>query len=154
MVFFWMLAFPGVTKRHGNHLTKPSARGVVVILEEATDENSSKKIAYPVPLRVSNSSNKNHQDIIHYHALSRKSCEIIQNILNCLKWMRCELSSHCRSITSWVFFTDGSRKPIEVPISALEAAAKIPDPIDCSTTSCPHSGPTQVLDDRQVRVLS
>ena len=41
----------------------------------------------------------------------------------------------------------------EVSISALETAAKIPDPIDCSTTSCPHSGPTQVLDDRQVGQL-
>ena len=40
----------------------------------------------------------------------------------------------------------------EVPISALETAAKIPDPIDCkaSGVSCPHSGPTQVLDDRYV----
>ena len=48
---------------------------------------------YPVPLRFSNSSNKNHQDIIYDHALSRKSCNIIQNILNCLQWIRFELSS-------------------------------------------------------------
>ena len=68
--------------------------------------------------------------------------------LELFQWMRCELSSsHKRSI-----YPHGcSTTPIEVPISALEAAAKIPDPIDCSTTSCPHSGPTQVLDDRQVR---
>lgn len=41
----------------------------------------------------------------------------------------------------------------KVSISKLEEAAKIPDPIDCSSTSCPHSGPTQVLDDRQVEGL-
>ncbi|CAE7263995.1 unnamed protein product [Symbiodinium natans] len=35
-----------------------------------------------------------------------------------------------------------------VPISTLEAAAKMPDPVDCSVSSCPHSGSTQVLDDR------
>lgn len=43
-----------------------------------------------------------------------------------------------------------------VPISALEAAAKVPDPIDCkaSGVSCPHSGPTQVLDDRQAVIAA
>ncbi|CAJ1386166.1 unnamed protein product [Effrenium voratum] len=41
-----------------------------------------------------------------------------------------------------------------VPLSALEAAAKVPDPVDCSTTSCPHSGPTQVLDDRYAIIAS
>ncbi|CAE7662890.1 unnamed protein product [Symbiodinium pilosum] len=35
-----------------------------------------------------------------------------------------------------------------VPISVLETAAKMPDPVDCKVTSCPHSGSTQVLDDR------
>lgn len=37
-------------------------------------------------------------------------------------------------------------------MSALEAAAKIPDPVDCSSTSCPHSGPTEVLDERQAAI--
>lgn len=56
-------------------------------------------------------------------------------------WISCERAALPRSCSEYALK--------RVSISKLEEAAKIPDPIDCSSTSCPHSGPTQVLDDRQ-----
>ncbi|CAE7415195.1 hypothetical protein AK812_SmicGene2899 [Symbiodinium microadriaticum] len=55
-------------------------------------------------------------------------------------WMSCE-----RSALPGVCSEHALKR---VPISVLETAAKMPDPVDCKVSSCPHSGSTQVLDDR------
>ena len=46
------------------------------------------------------------------------------------------------------------KRCFQVPITTLEAAAKLRETTDCSASSCPHSGPTKILDDRQALIAA